>query len=147
MFHLTGLEIHRRDNQGIVVLELHGKLHMGSGDEAVRDFAESLLAQGKRQVILDLSKVSEIDGAGVETLLILAGKYRAAGGRLALFGLNPAHTEVYEATHLDSAIGNFRSEVDAINSFFPDRATPHYDILEYVEEHAHEDHPGEEKKS
>lgn len=145
MFHLTGLDIHQRENQGIVVLELHGKLHMGSGDVALRDFAESLLAQGKRQVILDLAKVSDIDSAGTETLLILAEKYSGAGGRLALFGLNPAHTEIYEAAHLDSAIGNYPSEVDAVNSFFPDRATAHYDILEYVESHAHEDQADEEK--
>lgn len=147
MFHLTGLDIHQHENQGIVVLELHGKLHLGSGDEALRESAESLLAQGKRQAALDLSKVSDIDDAGAETIFVLAEKYRAAGGRLALFGMNPAHAHVYEAAHLDAAIGNYPSEVDAVNSFFPDRATPHYDILEYVESHAHEDHASEEKKS
>lgn len=146
MFHLTGLDIHQRENQGIVVLELHGKLHMGSGDVSLREFAEALLAQGKRQVILDLAKVSDIDDAGAETLLILAGKFRAAGGRLALFGVNPAHAEVYEAARLEAAMDNYPSEVDAVNSFFPDRATPHYDILEYVESHVHEDHTGEEKE-
>jgi anti-sigma B factor antagonist len=145
MFHLTGLDIGQRENQGIVVLELHGKLHMGSGDVALREFAESLLAQGKRQVIIDLSKVSGIDDAGTQTLLILAEKYRGAGGRLVLLGLDPAHVEIYEAAHLDSAVGNYPSEVDAVNSFFPDRATAHYDILEYVEDHAHEDHTHEEK--
>jgi anti-sigma B factor antagonist len=146
MFHFTGLDIQQRENQGIVILELHGKLHMGVGDVALRDFAEALLAQGKRQVALDLAKVSNIDDAGVQTLLILAGKFGAAGGRLVLFGLNPAHTEIYEAAHLDSAIGNYPSEVDAVNSFFPDRATAHYDILDYVESHSHEDHAGEEKE-
>lgn len=145
MFHLTGIDIHQRENQGIVVLELHGKLHMGSGDAALREFAESLLAQGQRQVILDVAKVSDIDDAGVETLLTLAEKYRAAGGRLALLGMDPAHAEIYEAAHLESAIGNYPTEVDAVNSFFPDRAAPHYDILEYVENHAHEDHSDEEK--
>ena len=147
MFNLTGLDIHQRENQGISVLELQGKLHMGSSEEALREFVESLLAQGKRQVILDLAKVSDIDDAGVKTLLILAQKCLGAGGRLALFGLNPAHAAIYEAAHLASSIGNYRSEVDAVNSFFPDRATPHYDILDYVECHAHEDHPDENKES
>ncbi len=145
MFHLNGLDIQQRENQGIIVLELHGKLHMGGADKALREFAETLLAQGTRQVALDLAKVSNIDDAGVKTLLILAGKYKAADGRLVLFGLNPAHTEIYEAAHLDSAIGNYPSEVDAVNSFFPDRATAHYDILDYVESHAHEDQTGKEK--
>jgi anti-sigma B factor antagonist len=145
MFHLTGLDIQQRENQGITVLELHGKLHMGAGDIALREFAESLLDQGKRQVILDLAKVSDIDDAGTETLLILAEKYHGAGGRLVLSGMDPAHAEIYEAARLEEAIGNYSSELDALNSFFPDRAVPHYDILEYVESHAHEDHPGEEK--
>lgn len=146
MFHLMGLDIHQREDQGIVILELHGKLHLGSGDEALREFVESLLAEGKRQVLLDLSRISDIDDAGVKTLLILAGKYSGAGGRLALFGLTSAHAAIYEAAHLGSAIGNYPSEVDGINSFFPDRATAHYDILDYVECHSHEDHAGEEKE-
>jgi anti-sigma B factor antagonist len=145
MFHLTGLDIHQRENQGIVILELHGKLHLGRGDEELREFVESLLAEGKRQVLLDLSKISDMDDAGVKTLLILAEKYRGAGGRLALFGLTPAHAEIYEAAHLGSAVGNYPSEVDGVNSFFPDRATAHYDILNYVESHTHEDHTGENK--
>jgi anti-anti-sigma factor len=146
MFHHTGLDIQQHENQGIVVAELHGKLHMGGADEALREFAESLLAQGRRQVLIDLSKVSDLDDAGAETLFILAGEFSKAGGRLALFGLNPAHTAIYEAARLDSAIGNYPSEVDGINSFFPDRTVPHYDILDYVESHAHEDDANQEKE-
>jgi anti-sigma B factor antagonist len=35
---------------------------------------------------------------------------------------------------LDTALEVFTDEQDAVNSFFPDRAVRHYDILEWVQE-------------
>ena len=133
MLHHTDLEIHQRENQGIVILDLRGKLEMGSGDITLREFVESLFAQGNRQLILDLAKVSDIDTAGLGVLLLLAQQYRAGGGRLVLFQVAHAHAKIYEMARLETVIEIYPDEIDAINSFFPDRAPPHYDILQYVE--------------
>jgi len=135
MFLHAHLQIDQRENEGITILDLNGKLEMDNGDNTLRDLVESLFDQGNRQLILDFAHVSEIDTAGIGVLLFLAQKYRAAGGRLALFQLSHVHTKIYEMARLETVIEIYANEIDAVNSFFPDRAVAHYDILDYVESH------------
>lgn len=137
VLHHHHLNIHQREREGIVILDLDGRLVMGGGDIALRDFVQSLLDNGNRQLILNLAKVFEIDTSGNGVLLLLAQQYRDAGGKLALFNIAHAHGKVYEMARLEAAVEIYRDELDAVNSFFPDRKAPHYDILEYIESQAH----------
>jgi hypothetical protein len=61
---------------------------------------------------------------------------------MVLFNLAHSHGKVYEMARLESAIEIYRDELDAVNSFFPDRKTARYDILTYIESQQ----PAEEKK-
>jgi anti-sigma B factor antagonist len=137
MLHHNHLEIHQRENEGIVILDLRGKLVMGSGDIALGDFIRPLFEGGNRQLILNLAGVSEIDTSGMGVLLFQAETYRNAGGKMVLYNLAHAHGKVYEMARLESAIEIYRDELDAVNSFFPDRKTSRYDILDYVESQQH----------
>ncbi len=139
------LDIHQRENQGVTILDLDGKLDMGRGDAALRDFVCDLLGQGNRQLILDLAHVSEIDAAGSGALLFLAQEYQAAGGKLVLLQVEHAHAEISELARLETTVQFYGTEVDAVNSFFPDRAITHYDILDYVESHSPDEDPGQDK--
>ena len=135
MLHHKDLEIHQREKQGIVILDLHGKIEMGGGDIALREFVQTLLDQGNRQLVLNLAQVSAVDTSGAGVLLFLSDEYRAQGGKLVLFKIDKVHGEIYEMARLETVIEIYRDEMDAINSFFPDRAVAHYDILDYVESH------------
>ncbi|MGP0071983.1 MAG: STAS domain-containing protein [Bryobacteraceae bacterium] len=139
MLHHTNLEIHQRENEGVVILDLHGKIEMGRGDIALREFVQTLLEQGNRQLILDLAQVSAVDTAGAGVLLFLADEYRAQGGKLVLLKVDKVHAEIYEVARLETVMEFCPDEIDAVNSFFPDRVTRHYDILNYVESQPHED--------
>ena len=121
VLHHHHLNIHQREREGIVILDLDGRLVMGGGDIALRDFVQALLDGGNRQLILDLVKVFEIDTAGNGVLLLLAQQYRDAGGKLVLFNIAHSHGKLYEMARLETAIEIYRDELDAINSFFPDR--------------------------
>jgi anti-sigma B factor antagonist len=133
------LEIRQREKEGIAILDLHGKLVLGGGDIALRDFVQSLYDHDNRQLILDLGQISEIDTAGNGVLLFVAEQYRDGGGKLVLFNIAHTHGKVYEMARLEAAVEIYRDELDAINSFFPDRKVAHYDILDYVESQPHED--------
>jgi anti-sigma B factor antagonist len=133
MLHHQSLQIHERENQGIVVLDLRGKLELGGGEVALRDFVQSLLTGSNQKLALNLAHISEIDSSGVGALLFLAQEYRNTGGKIALFNIAHTHGQIYEMARLETAIEIYQAELDAINSFFPDRATAHYDILDYVE--------------
>ena|ERR1700721_1278404 len=133
------LDIHQRENEGIVILDLHGKLIMGGGDIALRDFVQSLLDGGNRKLTLNLAQVSEIDTSGNGVLLFVAQEYANAEGKVVLFNIAHSHGQIYEMARLETVVEIYRDELDAINSFFPDRKVAHYDILEYVESQPHED--------
>ena len=104
-----------------MILDLDGRLVMGGGDIALRDFVQSLFDDGNRQLILNLAEVSEIDTSGNGVLLFLAQEYRDAGGKMVLFNIAHAHGKVYEMARLEAAVEIYRDELDAVNSFFPDR--------------------------
>jgi len=141
MLHHTELEIRRHENQGVVILELSGKLEMGNGDSILREYAESLFASGNRQLIVDLAHVTSIDTAGSGVLLHVAQHYHEAGEKMVLLNVNGVHAKIYELARLEAVIEIYPDEIEAVNSFFPGRTPPHYDILEYVEEQSnHEDH-------
>jgi anti-sigma B factor antagonist len=128
------LEIQQREKEGITILDLKGKIVLGPEDLSLRERLLSLLADGIRNVILNLKEVKRIDTAVVGTIVLCTEKFRAAGGRLVLANLNPAQAGLASILKLDSELDIYPDELDAVNSFFPDRAVRHYDILEVVEE-------------
>ncbi len=145
MFDHNHLEIHQREREGIVILDLKGNLVLGAGDTALREAVQSLFDHGDRQLILNLGGVSKIDTVGGGTLLSLAQQYRAAGGKLVVFELVHPHEELYERARLEAAVEIYGEELDAVNSFFPDRAVRHYDILDYIERREHQAEPEKNK--
>jgi anti-sigma B factor antagonist len=147
MLHHNKLDIHQREKDWAAILDLKGHLVMGAGDIALRDFVQSLFDLGDRKLILNLADISEIDTSGMGVLLVLAQQYRDAGGKLVLFNVPRSHGKVYEMARLEAAVEIYRDELDAVNSFFPDRKPPRYDILEYVESQHHpEPDPSERPK-
>lgn len=147
MLHHNQLDIQQTENEGIAILNLHGKLVMGSGEISLRDSVQSLLDGGNRQLMLNLAAVSDIDSSAIGMLLLLSEEYSKAGGKLVLFNVPREHGKVYEMARLEAAIEIYRDQLDATNSFFPDRAPPRYDILEYVESQAHTEIQSNEDKN
>jgi anti-sigma B factor antagonist len=133
MFDHDKLEIHQRENEGIVVLDLKGHLVLGRGDNALRDSVQSLFDGGNRKLVLNLAHVSNIDSSGAGVLFSLAQQYGGAGGKLVLVQLAHVHAELSEMARLEATIEFYELELDAVNSFFPERVIRHYDILDYVE--------------
>ena len=145
MLNHENLEIDRREHDGIVILDLKGHLVMGAGDTALREYVQTLFDGGNRRLILNLARVSNIDTIGSGALLFLAEEYRIAGGRMVVFQLSHAHGELYEMARLEAALEFYGEELDAVNSFFPERAAPHYDLLDYLEQRQHQAEPEESK--
>ena len=137
------LQIEQRENEGIVILDLKGRLVLGPEDVALRQQFQALREAGYTNAALNLKEVSEMDTTALGTLLFCAAKSREAGGRLVLFNLSPKHSELSNMVRLNSAFEIYPDEVAAVNSFFPDRAVQHYDILEFVEEREQKRQPSD----
>jgi anti-anti-sigma factor len=107
---------------------------LGPEDVALRQRLQALREAGHLRVALNLRDVSDLDTSALGTLIFCSEKFREAGGRLVLLNLSPSHTELSNTVRLNTAFDIYPDEVTALNSFFPDRVVPRYDILEFVEE-------------
>lgn len=85
------------------------------------------------RVALNFGGPRELDTTGLGTLLFALAELRKAGGNLAIFNVKRAHFELLPTARLETVLELFQDEHEAINSFFPDRAVRHFDILEFVE--------------
>lgn len=126
------LGITRRAQEGISILVLKGHLTFGPEDIALNDEIRHALAARRNRVVMDLGGVDKIDSAGLGTLLYARAELRRAGGGLALCNLKPSHMEALLVAKLETVFDVFPNEQDAINSFFPERNVPHYDLLALV---------------
>lgn len=126
------LQITRRQQEGISILQLKGRLTFGQEDMLLNDEIRHALAARRVHLVIDLGGVDKIDSAGLGTLLYARAELRRAGGGLALANLHPAHMEVLLVARLETVFDVFGNELDAINSFFPERQVPHYDLLSVV---------------
>lgn len=126
------MKVGRRQIEGIEILDLKGRLIAGTESGALRENVAALVAEGKSNLILNLKQLDFIDSTGLGTLVICFTALQQHGGALKLTNLAPRHIELLVLTKLTTVFELFDNERDAVNSFFPDRATKRFDILEYV---------------
>jgi anti-sigma B factor antagonist len=126
------LKVTRREQDGISILELTGRLTFGPEDILLNDEIRHAIAARRVRLVVDLAEVDKFDSAGLGTLLYARAELRRAGGSLALANLKPAHVKTLRVAKLDTVFNVFGNGQDAINSFFPERQVPRYDLLELV---------------
>lgn len=128
------LKIDQREKEGIRILDLQGRLIFGESEAKLREAIRALAKDGVVKVILNLAQTDQIDEDGLGALIICNARLQKAGGTLKLVNFSPDHMDPALLMKQDTVLEVFRDEQDAVNSFFPDRAVRHYDILEFVEE-------------
>ena len=126
------LAIVQSEQEGITIVDLKGPLTFGSADAHFRSELDKLVQAKQIRVVLNLDGVSEIDTTGLGTLLFALAKLQKAGGGLALVDLKPLHIAVVLEAKLAAVFEIFKTDQDAINSFFPGREARRYDILQFV---------------
>jgi anti-sigma B factor antagonist len=125
------LQLHQREKEGICILDLRGHLTIGDSEAALRGAIGALAAARAVNVILNLAEATEIDDDGVGALVFSYAEISRTGGSLKLLNL-PSHLSLMVLTKLDTVFEVFTDKQDAVNSFFPDRALRHYDILDWL---------------
>jgi anti-sigma B factor antagonist len=133
------LEILQREREGVVVLDMKGRITVGKEATALREKVAELAAAGQRNVVFNLQDVDFIDSTGLGALVICATSARKNGGFVKLVNLNKRNIELLVMTRLATAFETFNDEQDAINSFYPDRKLKTFDILDFVQKMKHED--------
>jgi len=128
------LDIHKREKEGIIILDLKRRLVVGDPSVRLREKLSEETNQGARKVILNLEDVEYIDSTGLGSMVICYTTMQKAGGAMKLVKLNKRNIELLLLTKLSTVFEIFGDEQDAINSFFPEREIKHFDILSFVQQ-------------
>ena len=111
------MEIAERTVSDVTVLDLNGKMTLGEGDELLKDKINSLLASGKKKLVLNLEGVPYIDSAGLGEIVRTYTTVSRQGGSLKLLNLTKRITDLLSITKLLTVFETFESESDAVRSF------------------------------
>lgn len=111
------MEIAERSSGDVKVLDLHGKLTIGDGDELLKDKINSLVQQGHTKIVLNLGDVPYVDSAGLGQMVSSYRTVTRSGGSLRLLNLTARIREVLTITKLLTVFDTFESESEALASF------------------------------
>ena len=106
-----------REVNGVSVIDLEGRIVLGEESNAFRERVKSLLAAGKKKIVLNLANVSYIDSAGLGTLVATFHSARSQGATLKLAHLGQKFKEVLQVTKLMTVFDTYDNEAAAIQSF------------------------------
>src|SRR5215469_3369069 len=106
-----------RDVNGITVLDIEGRIVLGEESNSFRERVKSLLAAGKKKIVLNMANVSYIDSAGLGTLVATFHSARSQGATLKLANLGAKFKEVLQVTKLMTVFDTYDNEAAAVQSF------------------------------
>jgi anti-sigma B factor antagonist len=102
---------------GVSVVALEGRIVLGEESNALREKVKSLLAGGKKNIVLNMDNVTYIDSAGLGTLVASHHSAKTQGAALKLSNLGSKFQEVLQVTKLLTVFDVYDSETAAIRSF------------------------------
>lgn len=119
-----GLQISSRKAGAVTILDLKGRVTIGSSNDALSAELRKLAENAPCDVVVNLAGVTQMDSSGISTLVRSFVTLERQGGGLKL--LNPAgHVlEVLDLTRLIQSIPTFKSESAALASFRGGIAAP-----------------------
>jgi len=133
------LDIQQKDREGVVVLEMKGRITVGKEATALREKVAELNASNNKNIVFNMAGVDYIDSTGLGALVMCAMTLRKAGGNVKLVHLNRRNIELLVMTKLATSFEIFNDETDAVGSYYPDRKIKNFDILDFVNKMKSED--------
>jgi anti-sigma B factor antagonist len=106
-----------REVDGVSVLALDGRIVLGEESNALREKVKSLIAEGKKKIVLNMNNVTFIDSAGLGTLVALHHSAKTNGAQLKLCHLGNKFKEVLQITKLLTVFEVYDTEAAAVASF------------------------------
>ncbi|TAM79818.1 MAG: anti-sigma factor antagonist [Acidobacteria bacterium] len=101
--------------EGIIVLAIGGKINTEASESFSKKMT-SLIENGARQMLLDLSGVDYINSSGLRALLAAAKKMADLGGKMALADVAELIYRVLEVSGCTSHIRVYHSREEALKS-------------------------------
>lgn len=102
---------------GIMLVDLRGRITLGPETEALRTKLKDLLNAGHKQILLNLGEVTYLDSVGLSSLVSGFTSARNAGGDLKLLHLPRGVAQLLQITRLSTVFEIYEDLSAAVNSF------------------------------
>ncbi|HXA00044.1 MAG TPA: STAS domain-containing protein [Candidatus Dormibacteraeota bacterium] len=113
-----GTKMTNREVDGISVVTLYGRIVFGGEENnALREKLESLIAEGRKKIVLDMENVDYVDSSGLGTLVAAHMSAKNQGASLRLCHLGRKFSEVLQLTKLTAVFQVCGTEAAAVASF------------------------------
>jgi anti-sigma B factor antagonist len=103
----------RKSEPNIAIIEIAGKITLGRESSQIEAQVVKLLAEGERNLVIDLSKVDYIDSSGIGIIAYCFGKISQAGGRCRVSGARGLVMDLFRITRLENVIQLFPDAASA----------------------------------
>jgi anti-sigma B factor antagonist len=113
----VALKMTNREVDGVSVVALDGRIVLGEESNALREKVKSLIAEGKKKVVLNMANITFIDSAGLGTLVASHHSAKSQGAALKLAHLGSKFQEVLQITKLLTVFDVYSTEAEAVASF------------------------------
>ena len=111
------MHVEIRQNEGIVIVDLNGKLTAGLGDQILRETIDELLAENWQKILINLSQINFIDSAGVGELVAGLRTAQRFGAALKVVNTSERVQSALYMAKLLPIFEMYQDEEEAIRSF------------------------------
>ncbi|MBI4266225.1 MAG: STAS domain-containing protein [Acidobacteria bacterium] len=112
------MQLEQRIAGNVAVVKVTGDITLNKGgDVLLKDKVQSLIQQGHKNLLIDLSEVSYVDSAGLGELVQAYATTKNRGGALKLLNVTKRLRDLLVVTKLLTVFDTFDSEADALASF------------------------------
>ena len=110
------IDITSRDEGGIIVVEIEGKMNTGASPDAEK-FLNRLLDEGDTKILLNLEYLDFIASTGLRVILSTGKKLAGVSGKLVICSPNLTVMDVLKMSGFNQMFNVFDSEEEALASF------------------------------
>jgi anti-sigma B factor antagonist len=117
------MNITKKEIDGVSVVALDGRIVLGEESNQLREQVKTLIAEGKKKIVLNMANVKYIDSAGLGILVAAHVSAKNQGAALHLCNLGDKFHDVLQLTRLLTVFSVYESEAEAVRSFNPTSLT------------------------
>ena len=111
------LKIASREVDGVVVLDLSGRITLGEGSVQLRDAVRGLIGKGTKNILLNMGNVDYIDSSGLGELVSAFTAARNQHAEVKLLKLTRKVHDLLQLTKLYTVFDIYDDEAGALASF------------------------------
>lgn len=101
----------------ISVVHLSGRLGIGSSGQSIEWKLQSLVAEGARKLVFDLTELTNIDSMGVGVLITIAGRLKHVGGEAKLAAAQGLVARTFDIVQIERVLPRYPTVEAACAAF------------------------------